>query len=145
MAPVDRLIEDVKSARAEFEARLDDLDDAKERYYDAVRRLYDHGVPLRDIADAIGVSHQRVHQIVGDQQKRRQVKRRVGKHARVAGAALLVVVATSWVVSSTHPQPREDALVDLEEARAFMLRELPADARESVIPRLDKMVDQARP
>jgi hypothetical protein len=120
-----RLVEDVKEARAEFEARLDDMDVAKERYYETVRRLYKAGMPLREIAEAVGVSHQRVHQIVGDEPKR--VRRVVAKRARVGGAALVVVLAaaTLWAASSGEPQPRAEALADLEDARSFMATSSP--------------------
>jgi predicted RNase H-like HicB family nuclease len=29
------------------------------------RRLHDEGLPMRDIAELVGVSHQRIHQLVG--------------------------------------------------------------------------------
>jgi hypothetical protein len=139
---VDRLIEDVKEARAEFEARSDDLEIAKERYYGAVRRLYERGMPLRDIADAVGVSHQRVHQIVGDQRPAGRVKRAAAKQARAGGAALLIVLAASWIATSRPPQPTQEALAAIEEARSFMARELPSDAREFVLPRLDQIIER---
>jgi hypothetical protein len=137
-----RLVEDVKEARAEFEARLDDMDVAKERYYETVRRLYKAGMPLREIAEAVGVSHQRVHQIVGEEPKR--VRRVVTKRARAGGAALIVVLAVSlWAARSSEPQPRAEALADLEVARNFMATRLPEEAREFIVPKLDVMVDQA--
>jgi hypothetical protein len=37
-----RLVEEVKEARAEFEARLDDTDIAKEHYYETVRSPAPH-------------------------------------------------------------------------------------------------------
>ncbi len=49
----DRLIE------LEFEA-----DRARASYQHAIRRLHASGASLREIADALGLSHQRVHQIV---------------------------------------------------------------------------------
>ena len=140
-----RLVEDVKEARADFEARLDDLDVAKGRYYDAVRRLYEHGMPLRDIANAVGVSHQRVHQIVGDQRTGGRVRGTVGKHARAGGAAVLIVLVVSWIASSMHRQRPEDALAALGDARSFMAQELPAEAREFVVPRLDEIIEKAGP
>src|SRR5919106_5660940 len=85
---LNKLINEVKAARADFEARLDDLDVAKERYYETVRRLYKAGMPLREIAEAVGVSHQRVHQIVGEEQTRSRVRQAVGKRARAGGIAL---------------------------------------------------------
>jgi ClpX C4-type zinc finger len=37
---------------------------AKDGYHQAVRRLYLTGASMREIAEALGLSHQRVHQIV---------------------------------------------------------------------------------
>ena len=136
-----RLVDDVKEARAEFEARLDDMDVAKERYYETVRRLYKAGMPLREIAEAVGVSHQRVHQIVGEEPKR---VRRVAKRARAGGAALVLVLAAGlWAASTGEPQPRGEALADLKDARNLMATRLPEEAREFIVPKLDELVDQA--
>jgi hypothetical protein len=136
-----RLVEEVKEARAEFEARLDDMDVAKERYYETVRRLYKAGMPLREIAEAVGVSHQRVHQIVGEEPTRSRVRRVVAKRARAGGAALILVLAAGWWgASSRAPQPRADALADLKDVRSFMATRLPEEAREFILPRLDEMV-----
>jgi hypothetical protein len=138
-----RLVKDVKEARAEFEARLDDMDVAKERYYETVRRLYKAGMPLREIAEAVGVSHQRVHQIVGEEPTRSRVRRVVGKRARAGGAALVLVAASWWAASSSEPQPRAEAIADLEDARTLLATRLPDEARELIVPKLDEMVDQA--
>jgi predicted transcriptional regulator len=139
-----QLVGDVKKARAEFEARLDDMDVAKERYYETVRRLYKAGMPLREIAEAVGVSHQRVHQIVGEEPTRSRVRRAVAKRARAGGAALVLVLAASlWASSSGEPQPRAEALAELEDARNFMATRLPDEAREFIVPKLDRLGDQA--
>jgi hypothetical protein len=137
-----RLVEDVKEARAEFETRLDDMDVAKERYYETVRRLYKAGMPLREIAEAVGVSHQRVHQIVGEEPTRSRV---TAKRARAGGAAVILVLAAGWwAASSVTPQPRAEALADLKDARSFMATRLPNDAREFIVPKLDEMLDRGR-
>jgi hypothetical protein len=141
---LQRLVEDVKQSRADFEARLDEMDVAKERYYETVRRLYKAGMPLREIAEAVGVSHQRVHQIVGEEPTRSRVKRAVAKRARAGGAALIFALAALWAAAGTGPsQSRADALADLEAARTFLQTQLPDEAREFIVPRLDGMVEQA--
>ena len=63
--PLDaQLLEQAKAA----ESRVIDADHAAEvsraDYHQAVRRLQLAGASLREIADALGLSHQRVHQIV---------------------------------------------------------------------------------
>lgn len=59
------MLADVLRARA----RLDDLEDlawkARDDLHAAVRRLHLNGASLREIAQVLGMSHQRVHQIVG--------------------------------------------------------------------------------
>lgn len=141
---LERLVDDVKEARADFEARLDEMDVAKERYYDTVRRLYKAGMPLREIAEAVGVSHQRVHQIVGEGSTRARARRAVAKRARAGGAAILLVLGAGLLgASSVPPQPRAEALADLKDARSFMRTRLPAEARDFILPRLDEMADPA--
>src|SRR4051794_30320920 len=51
-------------AREELEEAQDDLERARQGYHLAIRRLYVNGGALREIAEALGLSHQRVHQIV---------------------------------------------------------------------------------
>jgi hypothetical protein len=63
------LIREAEAARA----RLLDAQHAAERaradYHHAVRRLHAAGGSLREIAEALRLSHQRVHQIVGEQEQ----------------------------------------------------------------------------
>jgi Clp amino terminal domain, pathogenicity island component len=55
----------------ELRDKLLDLQHAEERarvdYQHAIRRLHAKGGSLREIADELGLSHQRVHQIVGEE------------------------------------------------------------------------------
>ncbi len=57
----------LQAARAQRE-RVDVLQDEAEReralYHQAIRRLHAAGASMREIADELGLSHQRVHQIV---------------------------------------------------------------------------------
>jgi len=60
----EMLLQDARESRdrmieLEFEA-----DRARLSYQHAIRKLHARGGSLRDIADALGLSHQRVHQIV---------------------------------------------------------------------------------
>jgi DNA invertase Pin-like site-specific DNA recombinase len=68
MAEIEKLVQSVKRSRAEFESQLDELEVAKEEYHEGIRRLYESGASLRWIADELGLSHQRVHQIVAGTQ-----------------------------------------------------------------------------
>ena len=64
--PGDRALQR-RAARAK--SRLDrahaEADSARSQFHDALRELHAAGHSLREIADAFGLSHQRVHQIVG--------------------------------------------------------------------------------
>ncbi len=53
-----------RAARARVDELERSLDLARANYQTAVRRLRDAGASLREIAGGLGVSHQRVHQII---------------------------------------------------------------------------------
>jgi len=101
-------------------------------------------MPLREIAEAVGVSHQRVHQIVGEEAAQSRVSRVIAKRARASGAALILVLSVSWwIASSSGPQPCADVLADLEDARNLIASRLPEEGRDFILPKLDEMLDQA--
>jgi ClpX C4-type zinc finger len=65
------------SAAADRVAELEErLGVAKSEYRRAVRNLHLAGASMREVADALGVSHQRVHQIIEDGGVRRWRRRR---------------------------------------------------------------------
>jgi len=65
-----------------------DADVARAEFYRAVRRLHLHGSSLRELAAELGLSHQRVHQIVEEAGgSRRWV--RAGKRSRTQSPGLL--------------------------------------------------------
>jgi hypothetical protein len=84
-------LEQVKKLREEYERALDAAESLRAAYHKAVLDLYQDGTPLREIAKELGLSHQRVHQIVSGEPPRT----RRGKLPRAAGGlgALLLVVA----------------------------------------------------
>jgi hypothetical protein len=65
------LDEKILGEAKELRDKLLDLQHAEERarvdYQHAIRRLHAKGGSLREIADELGLSHQRVHQIVGEE------------------------------------------------------------------------------
>jgi hypothetical protein len=103
-------------------------------------------MPLRDIADAVGLSHQRVHQIVGDGSLRGRVGRKAAKHARAGGAAVTVVllVIGSWIAGTAHPQSRAAAEADVTAAREFLETNLPDGAGESLSRKLDTLFGEGQ-
>lgn len=100
MALEDEILREAKHARDRLIAAQHEVDGARSDYHHAIRRLCAAGGSLREIADALGLSHQRVHQIVEEATrplwpKRRRVRRsgRGGLFARFTQDARSVVVA----------------------------------------------------
>jgi DNA invertase Pin-like site-specific DNA recombinase len=55
---------------------------AKVDYHQAIRRLHAAGGSRREIAEALRLSHQRVHQIIDDAAEPTRRRRRRGNHSR---------------------------------------------------------------
>ena len=60
------LVREAKAAREFLLASQHAADRAKVDYHQAIRRLHAAGGSLREIAEALGLSHQRVHQIIDE-------------------------------------------------------------------------------
>lgn len=144
-----RLLQEVKRARGDFESRADELEAARDAYYRAVSRLHDAGVPLREIADELGLSHQRVHQMIGETDRKQRRRKAAARAARVAGAVLfcLALVAGGWTLSRTVGEgpgdrsPTHEAAVRPDQgsggARRFHVRfdprdHVPADLKKAI-------------
>lgn len=84
-------LEKVQAARAKFEGQQDAVHDARRDYYTAVAQLHEAGMPLRDIADALGLSHQRVHQMIAEAAAPTP-KRAAARAAKLGGTAVLLLV-----------------------------------------------------
>jgi hypothetical protein len=85
----------VQKARARLEEQQDAVDEARAAYVEAVRRLNDSGVPLREIAEELGLSHQRVHQMVAGGTARPSAAKRAARG--VAGMALILALTAAIV------------------------------------------------
>ncbi|HUP84223.1 MAG TPA: ClpX C4-type zinc finger protein [Acidimicrobiales bacterium] len=59
------VLRDVEAARERLEHLEDAAYEARAAFQQAIRRLHATGGSLREIATALGMSHQRVHQIIG--------------------------------------------------------------------------------
>lgn len=57
-------LEETRRLREEYEASLEEARETRAQYHRAVVKLYRSGMPLRQIARELGVSHQRIHQII---------------------------------------------------------------------------------
>lgn len=96
--------ERVRRLRDEYEAALDEAERLRAQYHREVVKLYRSGVSLREIAEHLGVSHQRVHQIVGVSEPRRSRRRGV---TGTVGAALVLLVGTGLLLTRSLGPPQE--------------------------------------
>ncbi len=95
-------LEQVKKQREEYERALDVAESQRAAYHEAVLDLYRSGTPLREIAKELGLSHQRVHQIVsGEPPRRKKLPRAAGG----IGAALVLFAATFGALRIAHAPP----------------------------------------
>ena len=75
--PVDqKLLAEVSAAAGRVTELEDQLEGARAEYRRTVRRLHLAGASMRELAEALGISHQRVHQIIEDGGVRRWRRRR---------------------------------------------------------------------
>jgi hypothetical protein len=84
----------IRRLRGEYEAALDEAEAFRERYHREIVKLHRSGRSLREIAEGLGISHQRVHQIVSPAEPsagRRAVR------AGGVGALILVVVGAAFL------------------------------------------------
>ena len=61
----EEILRDVEAARDRLETLEDEAFEARATLHQAIRRLHANGGSMREIATALGMSHQRVHQIIG--------------------------------------------------------------------------------
>jgi hypothetical protein len=77
MALHDELLREAAEARDRLLERQRDVEHARADYHHAIRRLNAEGGSTREIADALGLSHQRVHQICGEESPTERERRLV--------------------------------------------------------------------
>ena len=96
MALDDEILHEASEARDRLIAAQHEVDAARGDYHHAIRRLCAAGGSMREIAEALGLSHQRVHQIVEEETRpiwRRPGRLFAGRLARFTRDARSVVVA----------------------------------------------------
>ena len=86
--------ERVRRLREDYESALDEAEKHRADYHREIVKLHRSGMSLREIADQLGISHQRVHQIVGVAEERSPSGRLAGG---VAGAVIVLLAAGIWL------------------------------------------------
>lgn len=81
--------DEIRHLRDEYEASLDEVEKRRAAYHRAIQKLHLSGMPLREIAEGLGVSHQRVHQIVTGETAAPKRRGRVTKG--IAAASILAL------------------------------------------------------
>ena len=87
----EAIVAEVRELRIRLLELQRDLEHTNADYQHAIRRLQAGGGSMREIAAELGLSHQRVHQIVGAEARDRSARRHRGLIARFTRIARLVV------------------------------------------------------
>jgi len=112
-------IDEVRRLREEYETAMDQAGSKRSAYHEAIRKLHMSGFPLRQIADQLGISHQRVHQIVG---LTPSARKRRGRAMGAAGVAVLVLAGgVTWATIGHGSHQPTAAVVGAEHFRPPVL------------------------
>lgn len=103
--------EELRQLRDEYDAAQDVAEAHRAQYHAAIRRLHLSGMSLQEIADRLGISRQRVHQIVGEETPRKR-RRRSG----AVGAILLTLggLGTVTILATWNVLAHERVLLDID-------------------------------
>jgi hypothetical protein len=95
-------MEHTKKLREEYERALDAAEARRVAYHEAVLDLHRSGTPLREIAKELGLSHQRVHQIVSGEPPR---QRNLGRAAGGIAGVLILIAGAFGALRIAHAPP----------------------------------------
>lgn len=90
-------LERIRRLREEYESVLDEADRLRAKYHREIVKLHRSGVSLREIAEGLGVSHQRVHQIVSPSEGGRRSRRKAAAVAGVVSSLLVLGFAGAYL------------------------------------------------
>jgi cytochrome c oxidase subunit II len=107
-------IESVRRLREQYEAVLDDAETARAAYHRALRDLHRSGVPLRALAEQLGMSYQRVHQIVGSEPARKSGRRVAGAIGAAILAGVGLFTALVWAERSSIETPSRPSTINVD-------------------------------
>jgi|SRR5581483_2602544 hypothetical protein len=105
----------IQELRDAYESALDDAERLRDEYHREIVKLHRSGLSLRDIADSLGISHQRVHQIVAPHETPRARKpRRAAVGGAIAALALIVGIGSVNLMSRGRNRPDYRATPSIE-------------------------------
>jgi hypothetical protein len=90
------MVDDARRLRDEYEATLDEAESKRFEYHAVVVALHRSGTTYREIAEALGISHQRVHQIVTGERRKTEGRSRASKVA----IGLVILLALSLGIAA---------------------------------------------
>src|SRR4051812_40656145 len=103
-------LERIRERRDEYESAMDDAERLRDEYHREIVKLHRSGMSLREIAEGLGISHQRVHQIVSPLEERSNERRGRGRPAAAAGGPIAVLVpAGIFLTRPPEPTPNISA------------------------------------
>lgn len=111
---MDRL-EQIRELRDAYELALDDAERLRDEYHREIVKLHRSGMSLREIAEGLGISHQRVHQIVSPLKEKPRSRRTQRATAGGAVAALVLITGGALLVSRGTPEPVPSASAPVDE------------------------------
>lgn len=97
--------EKIKQLRETYESALDDAERARDEYHREIVKLHRSGASLREIAEGLGVSHQRVHQIVSPREETKPGRK--GRGQAIAGAIVVILLLAGGTLFAFN-DPRSD-------------------------------------
>jgi hypothetical protein len=101
--------EKIKQLRDEHETALDEADRLRDAYHREIVKLHRSGLSLREIADELGISHQRVHQIVAPHEEEPRSRSKRGVVAGVVAAVL--VLGGALLIAHHRPSQASSAMM----------------------------------
>ncbi len=125
-------LERLRDMRDDYEAALDGAARLRDDYHRELVKLHRSGMSLREIAEALGISHQRVHQIVSPRDEETIRPKRKAAGAVVASAIVVCLIAAGAalfirsgkseppIASSVAPTARPNAGVKDEACARFL-------------------------
>lgn len=94
--------ERIQRLRDNYESGLDEADRLRDDYHREIVKLHRSGMSLREIAEGLGMSHQRVHQIVSPHEDQPRSRTRRTAYGAAGGMLLLLVAGSLFLLNGSN-------------------------------------------